>query len=146
RVFYLVPISTPSGAASAPPAQQARPIDKPKPDPSHDERGTGGQRPLLARSKDTPFINTLGMRFVPVAGLKTVLFSVWETRVQDYEVFQRATGRAWNRPPFPQGANHPAVRISWNDATDFCDWLTAKERQAAKLPGNAKYRLPTDLE
>jgi serine/threonine protein kinase/formylglycine-generating enzyme required for sulfatase activity len=49
-------------------------------------------------TKDQPFVNSLGMKFVPVkiaggtsAG-QQVLFSIWETRVQDFEAFVEATG------------------------------------------------------
>ncbi len=69
--------------------------------------------------------NSLGMRFVPVPGT-AVLFCVWETRVQDYQVFHEATGRAWNKPGFEQDPTHPAVNINWEDAKAFCDWLRAE--------------------
>jgi len=47
--------------------------------------------PVAAASKDLPFINGLGMKFVP-AGTLGVLFSVWETRVRDFEAFVEETG------------------------------------------------------
>ena len=47
--------------------------------------------PAEAASKDLPFINGLGMKFVP-AGTLGVLFSVWETRVKDFEAFVEETG------------------------------------------------------
>ena len=49
-------------------------------------------------SRDTPFINTLGMKFVPLpitGGLadgQQVLFSVWETRVKDFDAFVKEAG------------------------------------------------------
>jgi serine/threonine protein kinase len=103
-------------------------------------------------TKDAPFINTLAMRFVPVpilggpTGGQKVLFSVWDTRVQDYEVFVKETMREWQKPDFEQGTTHPAVRVSWDDAQIFCQWLTARDQTAGLLPVGWSYRLPSDHE
>ena len=53
-------------------------------------RTTEPADPLASVSKLTPFTNTLGMKFVH-AGTPGVLFSVWETRVQDFEAFVEET-------------------------------------------------------
>jgi len=92
-----------------------------------------------------PMTNSLGMKFVPVPGT-AVLFSIWDTRVQDYEAFVMTTGRSWEKPDFKQGPTHPAVMISWNDAKAFCAWLTQKERREGTLKPSQEYRLPMDLE
>jgi serine/threonine protein kinase len=99
-------------------------------------------------SKDAPFVNTLGMKFVPVPilGGQRVLFSVWDTRVQDYEVFVQETGREWPKADFPQEPVHPAVNVSWDDALLFCQWLTAREQAAGRLGTHERYRLPSDHE
>jgi len=89
--------------------------------------------------------NSLGMAFVPVPGC-SVLFCIWKTRVQDYQALVDATGRFWGRPAFEQGPTHPAVNIRWEDAHDFCAWLTQRERGAAVIGANQYYRLPTDEE
>ncbi|MEY2881683.1 MAG: Serine/threonine-protein kinase pkn1, partial [Verrucomicrobiota bacterium] len=96
-------------------------------------------------TKDNPFINGLGMKFVPVAGTE-VLFSVWDVRVQDYEKFATATKREWPKPSFAQGPTHPAVNVSHEDAQAFCAWLTAQERAAGRLTPQQSYRLPQDWE
>ena len=44
-----------------------------------------------AATKDAPFINSLGMEFVPVPGTK-VLFCRTETRVRDFEAYVKDTG------------------------------------------------------
>ena len=92
-----------------------------------------------------PFENTLGMRFLSVPSTQ-VAFSIWDTRVQDYQVFARATSRDWPRPEFQQGPTHPAINVSWVDAKKFCEWLTQKERAAGKIRAEQEYRLPTDAE
>ena len=106
----------------------------------------------LSATKEQPFVNSLGMRFVPVPIIsgptsgQRVLFSVWETRVQDYEVFAKETKREWGKPEFEQGPMHPAVLVSWGDAKAFCAWLTERERKTGKLNSGELYRLPSDHE
>jgi formylglycine-generating enzyme required for sulfatase activity/serine/threonine protein kinase len=90
-----------------------------------------------------PFTNSLGMKFVPVGDIQ---FSVWETRVQDYEAFCRATGRYYEPPDFRQTAVDPVVKVSWFDAMAFCKWLTEKEHDENLIEARQGYRLPTDVE
>ena len=92
-----------------------------------------------------PWENGLGMRFVPVG--PALLFSVWTTRVADYERFAAKTGaRRLPAVDFAQGPQHPAVNVSRDDAEAFCAWLTARELAAGRLQANQVYRLPTDHE
>jgi hypothetical protein len=104
-------------------------------------------------TKAAPFVNTLGMKFVPVpitggpTDKQRVLFSVWETRVQDYEVFAKETKREWT----PWGGKtdretYPAQSMSWSDAKAFAVWLTGHDLQAGRIPAGWVYRLPTDHE
>jgi formylglycine-generating enzyme required for sulfatase activity len=96
-------------------------------------------------TKEHPYVNSLGMKFVPVPGTKT-LFSMWDARVKDYKIFVEATQREWPKPSFKQTEEHPAVNVSWEDATAFCEWLTASERKAGRITVKQTYRLPTDAE
>ncbi|MCB1211895.1 MAG: SUMF1/EgtB/PvdO family nonheme iron enzyme, partial [Verrucomicrobiales bacterium] len=84
-------------------------------------------------TKESPFVNSLGMKFVPVPGTK-ILMCTTETTVAQYQ----AAGMGYQAPGFSQGSDHPAVNVSWNDAKAWCAWLSKKEGR--------KYRLPTDAE
>ena len=122
------------------------------------------RRALENATKERPWVNSVGMKFVPVVGTQ-VLFSIWDTRVQDFKIFVDSTGydatrgmyslskdgwkqrgATWKDPGFSQGSNHPVVGVSWNDAEEFCKWLTKRERSAGDLPQDTEYRLPKDEE
>ena len=110
-----------------------------------------------------PWINSLEMRFVPMGDIH---ISAWQTRVRDFEAFVRATGydavggmlsavtqngfklntMSWKAPGFVQTPEHPVVGVSWEDANQFCEWLTKKERSEGALATFQRYRLPTDRE
>ncbi len=94
--------------------------------------------------KPAVFENSLGMKFVPVPGTG-LLFSIWDTRVQDYRAFVQATGRKWTKPSFAQEVNHPAVNVTWEDAKAFCQWLSAKEGREYRLPTDAEWSLAVGL-
>jgi serine/threonine protein kinase len=107
--------------------------------------------------------NSLEMRFVPLGNL---YISTFQTRRRDFEAFVRATGydavggmssavtqngfklneMSWKSPGFQQGSDEPVVGVSWEDANQFCVWLTRKERSEGTLPTFQSYRLPTDRE
>lgn len=96
-------------------------------------------------SRNRPFVNSLGMKFLPVPGTK-VLFCMHETRKGDYAAYassQDGLDESWRNVrskgvPVSEGDDHPVVNVSWEDAVSFCDWLSRKE--------GVTYRLPTDHE
>jgi hypothetical protein len=104
-------------------------------------------------TKESPFTNSLGMKFVPVPGTE-VLFCIWETRKVDYTVYaleNSGVSKTWQKQmfhgrPVSSGDNHPVVSVNWSDAKGFCAWLTAKEQNEGKLPKEFHYRLPYDSE
>ncbi|MEO8353651.1 MAG: SUMF1/EgtB/PvdO family nonheme iron enzyme, partial [Chthoniobacteraceae bacterium] len=119
-----------SFASISPPAEplRAEPVPSSKP-PKPGQRWT----------------DSLGLPFAPVKGLP-VLVCVWETRKRDLEAFARATGTTWEESNDGSGPNHPAVNVSFLDATLFCEWLTTIEESTGKLTAGQRYRLPTDEE
>jgi formylglycine-generating enzyme required for sulfatase activity len=115
-------------------------------------------------TKEQPWQNSLGMKFVPVSGTQA-LFSIWDTRVEDFRVFVESAGydatdgmwslandgwkqrgASWKDPGFKQSPTDPVVGVSWEDAKAFCEWLTKRERTSGGLPEGTEYRLPTDQE
>jgi hypothetical protein len=108
------------------------------------EREEAARRARMPQ-RDKGWENSLGMKFVPVAGTE-VLFGIWAARVQDYAVFAKETRHELKKPSFEQGSDHPALNVSWEDAQAFCRWLTEKEQKAGMLGKGMSYRLPRDLE
>ena len=115
-------------------------------------------------SKENPFINSLGMKFVPVSGSR-VLFCIWPTRLKDFTVFFKETGYdatqgaytltnegqargagCWHSLAFKQTDEDPVCCVRWEDVKFFCKWLTEKERKEGRLKPHQMYRLPTDAE
>jgi formylglycine-generating enzyme required for sulfatase activity len=66
-----------------------------------------------------------------------------EVTVGQYRRFVEEEGYSvsdarWRYPGFEQTDDHPVVLVSWQNAVDFCKWLSEKD-------GNT-YRLPTEAE
>ncbi len=124
--------------------------------------------PLWNLTKDAPFINSLGMKFVPGVLYKRkdgtvsrkVHFCIWETRSKDFAAFVKATGhnagedwRTYETHGWPVGratgeavdvSNHPVANVRYEDATAFCKWLTQKERASGSIGPEDEYLLPSD--
>lgn len=106
---------------------------------------TASAEPAKA-SKDGPFVNSLGMKFVPVPGTQ-VLFCSTLVPSTVYQQYDQEANSA--KPPDPNAPNFdfeklrdrslfPIAEVGWDQAKSFCDWLSKKE--------SLSYRLPTDRE
>jgi eukaryotic-like serine/threonine-protein kinase len=92
-----------------------------------------------------PWQNGIEMRFVPVG--QDLMASIWETRVRDYDRFVKENPTfAVRQPDFAQDENNPVIYVSRDDAREFCQWLTTKERRSGHIAASHLYRLPTDEE
>ena len=145
RDIVYVPLDEPAAVSSSP--------NLPVPARNASRSDAGGSKSSAATAtKDAPFTNSLGMKFVPVPITggpttgKRVLFSVWPVRAQDFDAFLKEQAQTRPKTGFEEGPAHPAIGINWFDAQAFCAWLTTRERTAGKLGAEASYRLPSDHE
>ena len=46
---------------------------------------------------------------------------------------------SWRKVGFDQTDEHPVVGVSWNDALEFCKWLSRKEGKTYRLPTEAEW-------
>ncbi len=71
--------------------------------------------------------------------LKTFKIAKTETTVAQWKAFCQATGRTMpEAPSWGWIDSHPIVKVNYEDATAYCDWLAEKM--------DADYRLPTEAE
>jgi hypothetical protein len=114
--------------------------------PVTDAAGLAGDSP---QPPGGVFENSLGMRFLSVPGL-TVMVSVWETRVKDYDAFAAAAGAPRPLPDDPgfveSDPTLPKSMMSRRLGEMFSSWLTEKERKDGTIGALDEYRLPTDQE
>lgn len=116
--------------------------------------GSGGSEPdeIARAAKEPPFENSLGMKFVPVPGTD-VLFCIHETRYRDFETYAAENGvGGWWRDQSVHGyeiterpGDHPVMRTSWEDAQEFCAWLSRKEGRTYRLPTDEEWSLAAGL-
>jgi sulfatase modifying factor 1 len=69
-------------------------------------------------------------------------FWIAETEVTQ-DLYENVIGA---NPSDNKGARLPVEQVSWDDAVEFCEKLTSRERAAGRLSGTAEYRLPTEAE
>jgi formylglycine-generating enzyme required for sulfatase activity len=120
-----------------------------------------------AATMASPFVNTLGLEFVPLPGTNALICRT-DVRVRDFRAYVEATGyrqsgganvlrvkksdteghvasweadpaASWERPGFMQEDDHPVVCVSWGEAKAFCDWLSKKEGRNYRLPKDAEW-------
>ena len=75
-------------------------------------------------------------------------FFISETEVtnQQYQEFLKDTKHpspgGWKDGDFPLGAaNEPVTGVTWQDAIDYCEWLSKKLGQTVRLPVEAEWEL-----
>ena len=102
--------------------------------------------------------NSQGMLLQPISTRSRLLAARSETPLAAFTRFTKASATAQDpgraswittqriKPTALQASSQPATRLTWNDAQDFCAWLTYQERTQGYIPGGATYRLLTKRE
>ncbi|MCK9210237.1 MAG: SUMF1/EgtB/PvdO family nonheme iron enzyme [Ignavibacteriaceae bacterium] len=71
--------------------------------------------------------------------LNSFSISKYEVTFNQYDLFCEATGRTkpndngWGR------GNKPVTNVSWNEANDFCQWVTNQTGKTVRLPTEAEW-------
>jgi eukaryotic-like serine/threonine-protein kinase len=55
------------------------------------------------------------------------------------EEFKEVADTTWLNPGFAQTDDHPVVCVSWNDAVEFCQWLSKQQEKTYRLPTEAEW-------
>jgi formylglycine-generating enzyme required for sulfatase activity len=83
---------------------------------------------------------------IPAQKIAIESFFISETEVtnEQYYEFVKATNRqapaGWTNGEFPPGAaNQPVTRVTWQDAVDYCQWLSTKIGANVRLPLEAEW-------
>jgi formylglycine-generating enzyme required for sulfatase activity len=63
-----------------------------------------------------------------------------EVTQKEYQAVMADNPSRWKSDPLPVNS------VSWHDATNYCRWLTERERAGHRLPPAHCYRLPTEAE
>jgi formylglycine-generating enzyme required for sulfatase activity len=76
--------------------------------------------------------------FIEDTGYKTEAERGDGAYILDGENWHKKKDAYWDNPYFEQTDKHPVVCVSWNDAKEYCKWLSQKTGE--------NYRLPTEAE
>ena len=75
---------------------------------------------------------------------ETIRFGFWLGKYEvTHEQYKAIMGE---NPSQFSGSGKPVETVSWYDAMSFCEKLTAREKEAGRLPAGYKYTLPTSVE
>ena len=87
-------------------------------------------------------IKRLEAKMLPVPGTE-ILLSKTEFTVGEWKLYWKAEGYPeWQQPDpkeFMQTDEHPVVKVSWNDAMKFCEWLSKVSGKRWRLPKEAEW-------
>ena len=88
--------------------------------------------------------NEIGRDGVEYLHSETIRYGFWLGKYEvTHEQYKAIMGE---NPSQFSGSGKPVETVSWYDAMSFCEKLTAREKEAGRLPAGYKYTLPTSAE
>ena len=128
-----------------------------------DNRGVGrsDEKPLHRVTVSDFYLSkyevTVGQfqRFAEVTGYRTSAERQGGWLTWNGVFWEHKRNASWRKPYFPQTERDPVVMVSWNDAVEFCNWLSRREGLTLFYSIGAEvtedwsadgYRLPTEAE
>ena len=91
---------------------------------------------VIEATATAPYINSLGMKFVPIPGT-SVLMCTTEVTIDQFQ----AMGLERTVPVYPQSGNHPVVNVSYSDAETWCSLASRKDKVSYRLPTKEEWIL-----
>jgi hypothetical protein len=86
-------------------------------------------------------VRRLEAKMLPVPGTQ-ILLSKTEFTVREWKLYLKAEGLPdWKQPnaEIEENNEHPVVNVSWNDAKQFCEWLSKVTGKEWRLPTNSEW-------
>jgi formylglycine-generating enzyme required for sulfatase activity len=116
-----------------------------------DERGLDDEKPLHKVTITQPFY--LGKYEVTIEQFRSFIEETgyatdaergtgfrgafgWDRETMQFQTNEKYS---WRNTGFPQSDSHPVVNVSWNDAKEFCKWLSTREGKKFLLPTEAEW-------
>ena len=130
----------PEAAVAAPAAQVTAALQPAKTDKDNSNRTVPELNMQMVYIEPGTFIMGEGAGKHRVTISKSFWLGKYEVTQQEYQKIMGGGSSA------NSGSRICAESVSWNDAMQFCEKLTARERSAGRLPAGYVFRLPTEAE
>lgn len=96
---------------------------------------------VIAKSALQELVNRLEAKLIPIPGTQVRMCKT-ECTVGEWKLYLKEAGlRDWQQPDpeWNQADDHPVVKVTWEDVTQFSDWLSAKTGKEWRLPTLAEW-------
>jgi formylglycine-generating enzyme required for sulfatase activity len=94
-----------------------------------------------------PYFNQANAQPVhPVTISRPFWIGRFEVTQAQYQAVMGSNPSFYQGSSYPNAAQRPVERVTWNNAVAYCTALTASEQAAGRVPAGYVYRLPTEAE